>query len=186
MPQDTHNELIEKTDQPTTESNVEFTSLEEMQQDVNELKALFVKRLSYDAAKDKAFDTLYDKMKQFDGDFQASLKKGMLRSLLLLHDNMTLTEERLSEMPEAQEQVAYLRQELLDILYVEDIEPIDASGETYDRQLQEAVSVIITDDAAKDGTVAKTSKIGFMLAKNVFRPHKVIIYRYSSDTNGDK
>jgi len=180
MSQNTNGKAAENVDPPLQEVGMPASSLVAVQQELEELRMLFQKRLSYDAAKDKAFDTLYDKMRQFDGDFQGSLKKGMLRSLLLLHDNMVATEELLSGVPEAQQYVSHLRQELLDILYVEDVEPIDASDEVYDRQRQEAISTIPTDDSAKDGTIARTSKVGFMLAEKVFRPQKVVIHRYSS------
>lgn len=179
MSQNTNGEATENVD-PPLQGGVPASGMAGIQQEIEELRMLFQKRLSYDAAKDKAFDTLYDKMRQFDGDFQGSLKKGMLRSLLLLHDNMVATEELLSEVPEAQQHVSHLRQELLDILYVEDVEPIDASDEAYDRQRQEAISTIPTDAPAKDGTVARTSKVGFMLADKVFRPQKVVIHRYFS------
>lgn len=180
MSQGTGSKTAGKNEPLLEEIGMPANSLAGIQQEIQELRLLFQKRLSYDAAKDKAFDTLYDKMRQFDGDFQGSLKRGMLRSLLLLHDNMAATEELLSGVPEAQQHVSHLRQELLDILYVEDVEPIDASDKAYDRQRQEAIGTVPTDEPAKDGTIARTSKMGFMLADKVFRPQKVVIYRYSS------
>ncbi len=142
------------------------------------LTELFDRRLRYDAAKDKAFDNLYEKMKQCEGDFQVSLKMGLIRSLLLLYDNMAKTEVVFAGSPEMQDRITVLREELLEVLYAEGIEPIGPLGSAYDRKLQEALNVLSTDDATEDGTVAKVVREGFYAAGKVLRAQGVIVRRY--------
>ena len=141
------------------------------------IEQLIDKRLRYDAAKEKAFDVLYEKMRQYESDFQATLKRDLIRSLLLLYDNMVKTEEALATIPEAQQRVADLREELLNALYIQEVEPMGALGEFYDKQKQQAIRVIPTDDPAEDGKVEQVVREGFLWAGKVLRPQQVIIRR---------
>ena len=52
---------------------------------LHSLRELFEQRIQFDEAKDRAFNILYEKMRQSETDYQSSLKKGMVLSLLLLH-----------------------------------------------------------------------------------------------------
>jgi molecular chaperone GrpE len=143
-----------------------------------QLKEMFEQRLQYDAVKDRAFDTLYDKMKQYESGFQASLKESMIRSLVLLHDTMVNSEAELSATPKAQAHISYLRQELLDILYAEDVEPIGELSGQFNSSRQQALRTIPTDDPAQGNSIAEVIREGFLFQGKVLRPQSVIVRRY--------
>jgi molecular chaperone GrpE (heat shock protein) len=150
-----------------------------------ELKSLFEKRIQYDEMKNKAFDTLYEKMKQYEGGFQASLKESMIRSLLLLYDNMVSTEVELSASPDIQSSVSYLRQELLDILYSEDVEPMEGLGEVLTSHRQHVLRTVPTNDPAQDSSIEQVIREGFMCRGKVLRPQSVVVRRYVELANND-
>jgi molecular chaperone GrpE (heat shock protein) len=150
------------------------------------LCALLEQRLRYDEAKDRAFDVLYEKMRQFDGNFQASIKRNLVLSLLLLHDHICSAEAALEEHPVAQERVAGLRKALQDLLYAEDIEPMGALGDLFDRRRQQAIDAVATSDAALADTVERVVREGFLFAGKVLRPQSVIVRRHHGTKNDDK
>jgi molecular chaperone GrpE (heat shock protein) len=151
--------------------------LEAIETRLSDIEQLIAKRLRYDEAKEKAFDVLYEKMRQYEENFQASLKKELIRSLLLLYDNMVKAEEALVNIPEAQQRVSDLREELLNALYVQEVEPMGDLGEFYDKQKQQAIKVIPTDDPSEDGKVEQVTREGFLWAGKVLRPQEVVIRR---------
>jgi molecular chaperone GrpE len=143
-----------------------------------DLKQLFEHRLRYDQAKEKAFDVLYDKMKQHERGFQASLKENLVLSLLLLYDNMVRTEADLKQDCEpASDRVALLRQELLNILYAENVEPI-GELERFDRQRQKPVRVIATDNPTLHASIEQVVREGFVFEEKVIRPQSVVLRHY--------
>jgi len=119
-------------------------------------------------------------MRQFEGDYQASLKKNLVLSLLLLHDHMGNVEAALAEQSDAQRYVTGLRESLIDILYAEDVEPMGRLGDLFDRHKQQALSTVPTHDPAKDNTVERVVREGFVSAGRVLRPQSVVVYRYQS------
>lgn len=147
---------------------------------LSNIEQLIAKRLRYDEAKEKAFDVLYEKMRQYEENFQASLKKDLIRSLLLLYDNMVKAEEALTDIPEAQQRVFDLREELLNALYVQEVEPMGDLGEFYDKQKQQAIKVIPTDNPSEDGKVEQVTREGFLWVGKVLRPQEVVIRRKES------
>lgn len=154
--------------------------LDAIEKGLSTLCDLFEQRWRYDEAKERAFDVLYAKMRQFEGDYQASLKKNLVLSLLLLHDHMGNVEAALAEQPDAQRYVTGLRESLIDILYAEDVEPMGRLGDLFDRHKQQALSTVPTHDPAKDNTVERVVREGFVSAGRVLRPQSVVVYRYQS------
>jgi molecular chaperone GrpE len=147
---------------------------------LNSLQELFENRFRYDETKERAFDTLYEKMRQYEGDYQASLKKNLVLALLLLHDNMQRIEVALCDRPAEQELVAELRQDLLDILYAEDVEPVGALGDSFDRHKQQVMQRIPTTDHAKDNKIERVVREGFVATNKVLRPQLVTVFTYQS------
>lgn len=160
-----------------------ITGLEIIRKEVNKLEKLFEERLRYDNAKEKAFDSLYERMKQYEGNYQASIKNSLIRSLLLLHDNMVTIETDLEDQPIIQKYISALRQELLDILYAEDVEPMGDLGKQFDHQLQQGVHTVPTVDLAKDNRVERVVREGFYIAGKVLRPQSVMVFRYQNHQN---
>lgn len=172
-------------EEPTLTVNEAISSFETRFNDIevtlSELRKLFEQRIRYDEGKDKALDTLYDEMKQYKSGFQAFLKENMIRSLLLLHDSISSTKAnfRKEKVPEhLLEQLDLLRQELLDILSFEDVEPMGKVGETFDNRSQQVLRTVPTPDPAKNNLIAGTVREGFKSGERVLRPRSVAVCRY--------
>jgi molecular chaperone GrpE (heat shock protein) len=160
------------------------TRLAAIQETVAALKTCFEERLSYDAAKDKAFDTLYTKLREQNVDQGAALKKNLILALLRLHDHMLTAEAALDEGSPGRERVADLRTDLLDILYAEDVEPITVASAEFDRSRQQALGSVPTTDPALNNTVERLVTEGFVAAGRVLRPQAVIVRRYRPNEEG--
>lgn len=155
---------------------------------LSSLQNLFEQRLRYDEQKEQAFNKLYEKMRQQEGDYQASLKKSLVLSLLLLYDNMQKVETALGEQPDVQKYVTSLRQELIDILYAEDVEPMGNLGDVFDHHRQQAINTVPTNDLRQDKTVERIVREGFFhgSAKKVLRPQSVTIRKYQNSSIQNK
>jgi molecular chaperone GrpE (heat shock protein) len=152
---------------------------------LHSLCELFNHKILFDEAKERAFNTLYDKMGQSQADYQSSLKKGMVLSLLLLHDRMQKAQGELGENVGAQ-RILHLRKELLDILYAEGVEPIEIRSEVFDRSQQETLETVPTMDPSKNNTVDRLIRDGFLISGKVLRPQTVIVRRYQVSGNEEK
>jgi len=147
---------------------------------LNSLRACFDDRLRYDAAKDRAFDFLYSKLREQDTDQGFALKKNLILALLRLHDHMENAEGALDRDSHGRQHIADLRTALLDILYAEDIEPITTAGAEFDRTRQQALGSVPASDPAWDNTVDRVVRAGFVCGDRVLRPQSVIVRRYQS------
>ena len=145
---------------------------------LNSLRACFDDRLRYDAAKDRAFDVLYSKLREQDTDQSFALKKNLILALLRLHDHMESAEGALDQDSAGRQHIADLRAELLDILYAEDIETITSSSAEFDRTRQQALGSIPTSDPARDNTVDRVLRQGFVCGGRMLRAQSVIVRRY--------
>jgi molecular chaperone GrpE (heat shock protein) len=143
------------------------------------LKNCFEERLQYDTAKNRAFDTLYAKLAEQNTDQGAALKKNLVLSLLLLYDRMHLAEAGLPADSEGRQRIVELRTELLDILYAEDVTPMNVVSSEFDRARQLAVSSVQTPDPAQDSTVDAVVREGFLMGSRVLRPQSVVVRRYT-------
>ncbi len=156
-----------------------------IEEKLNSLGELFDHKIRYDEAKEQAFDILYQKMRQLEAEHESSLKKGLVLSLLLLHDRMEKAESEFRETATAQ-RIYDLRRQLLDILYSEGVEPIETVSEVFDRSRQEAVDIIPTLDPAKDNTVDRRIMEGFLSSGKLLRPQSVIVRRYQVPASEEK
>ena len=154
--------------------------LSTLEETIGSLRASFDERLQYDAVKEKAFDVLYAKLREQENDQSASLKRNLIRSLLLLHDHMQAAEAALEEDSPGKQRMGELRTELLDILYAEDVEPLTAAGVEFDRTRQQALGFVTTDDPALDNTVERILREGFSQGGRVLRPQAVMVRRFQS------
>jgi molecular chaperone GrpE (heat shock protein) len=152
---------------------------------LTDLRELFEQRIQYDEAKERLFDILHQKMRQSETDHESSLKKGLVLSLLLLHDRMQKAESEVIETTTAR-RIYDLRTQLSDILYAEGVEPIETVTEVFDRSRQEAIESVPTTDPAKDNTVERTVRDGFRSLGKVLRPQSVIVRRYQAPASQEK
>lgn len=151
-----------------------------------ELEALFRERIAQDEAQKKAFDLLYQELKQYKDDFVFQLEKPFLLDLLLFFDSLTWFQQSLqkNEMsPEVvQDSFQYLVEEFLELLYRRDVIPADTPG-TFDRKLHKAVRVIRAERPEDDWKVSAVLKRGFTRGERILRPEEIAVARYGVETD---
>ena len=149
--------------------------------DVGEIKRMISERLVNDAVREKAFDTLYEELRQYKEDFLFQAEKPLLLDLLLFYDSLNWFQEGLVKQEMSPDVIAdsfqYLIEEFLELLYRRDVLPFEAST-TFDRKIHKAVKVEKTDDKALDYKIAQVLKRGFMRHDKVVRAEEVVIHRH--------
>lgn len=144
------------------------------------IQRILEERGSVDVAREKAFDALYEELKQYKEDWQFQAEKPLLLDLLLFYDSLQWFRESLEKQEMAPEVVAdsfqYLVDEFLETLYRRDVVPVDA-GALFDRKLHKAVKVEDTDDVDADQRVVQVLKRGFVRGERLLRAEEVVINR---------
>lgn len=147
---------------------------------VGDIRQMVSDRLQADQAKEKAFDHLYEELRQYKDDFLFQAEKPLLLDLLLFYDSLNWFQESMVKQEMSPDVIAdsfqYLIDEFLEILYRRDVNPMDAT-DTFDRKLHKAVKVEPTDDADEDYRIKQVLKRGFTRAGRILRAEEVIISR---------
>lgn len=149
--------------------------------EVGEMRKMVNDRLNNDTVREKAFDQLYEELRQYKEDFLFQAEKPLLLDLLLFYDSMNWFQESLIKQEMSPDVIAdsfqYLIDEFLEVLYRRDVVPVEAC-ERFDRTLHRAVKVDETDDEQADYSISQVLKRGFSRAQKPLRPEEVIILRY--------
>jgi molecular chaperone GrpE (heat shock protein) len=145
-----------------------------------EIRKTITDRISNDQIREKAFEQLYEELKQYKDDFLFQAEKPLLLDLLLFYDSLNWFQEGLVKGEMSQDVIAdsfqYLIDEFLEILYRRDVGPIETS-DTFDRKVHKAVKVEDTEDADQDYKIRQVLKRGFARADRLLRPEEVVILR---------
>jgi len=148
---------------------------------IGELKELFETRLSNDEAKNKAFDKLYEELRQYKDDFLFQSEKPLLLDLLLFYDSLNWFQESLIKQEMSPDVIAdsfqYLIDEFLEVLYRRDVMPIDEST-SFDAKIHKAVKVVPADSEEDNNKITQVLKRGFARADRGLRPEEVVIARF--------
>lgn len=135
----------------------------------------------------KAFDQLYEELRQYKEDFVFQNEKPLLLDLLLFYDSLNWFQQSLVKKEMSPDVIAdsfqYLLDEFLEVLYRRDVLPIE-SKETFDAQMQKAVKVVKVADESQDYKVKETFKRGFTRAGKVLRAEEVVIFRHDPNSGG--
>ena len=141
-------------------------------------------RLSNDTVREKAFDKLYDELKQYKNDFVFQAEKPLLLDLLLFYDSLNWFQESLVKQEMSPDVIAdsfqYLIDEFIEVLYRRDVTPLEESTK-FDRTVHKAVKVGDTDDKDADYRITQVLKRGFSRNEKQLRPEEVVILRYRGD-----
>jgi len=163
-----------------TDSN-DAEAVRRMAQEVGELRKMLNDRLANDKVREKAFDQLYDELRQYKEDFLFQAEKPLLLDLLLFYDSLNWFQESLIKQEMSPDVIAdsfqYLIDEFLEVLYRRDVVPVEESA-VFDRTVHKAVKVADTDDEKSDQRIAQVLKRGFVRADKQLRPEEVVITRY--------
>lgn len=164
-----------------TDSNNELDALRRLAHEVGETRKLVNERLANDKVREKAFDQLYDELRQYKDDFLFQAEKPLLLDLLLFYDSLNWFQESLIKQEMSPDVIAdsfqYLIDEFLEVLYRRDVVPVEETT-VFDRTVHKAVKIADTDDERSDQRIAQVLKRGFGRAGKVLRPEEVVILRY--------
>ena len=184
----------EGTAAPIPELEAEGQSLSEMEilkQELSDIKAgLFVlqetfdQKIKADTKKNEQFDKLHEELQDYrNGTFEKTSDAIALEIIRLIDElgkDMTFyaeTAETDAIAKALHSKTGGLRQELLDILYRQGIEPYQEKTETLDSHRQTNVQTITTEDAEKHRTIAERVADGFEKDGRVIRKERVKVYR---------
>lgn len=150
------------------------------------IRAELGETIANDKVKERAFDQLYEELKQYKDDFLFQAEKPLLLDLMLFYDSLNWFRESLLKKEMSPDVVAdsfqYLIDEFLEVLYRRDVMPVE-EAEAFDRRIHKAVKVQETDDAAQDYKIAKVLKRGFTRNDKLIRPEEVVIHRVGSEAS---
>ena len=157
-------------------------SINRLSRDIGEVRSLVQSLAAADKSReDKAFDQLYEELRQYKEDFLFQAEKPLLLDLLLFYDSLNWFQESLIKQEMSPDVIAdsfqYLIDEFLEVLYRRDVVPMEQS-DTFDRKNHKAVKAIDTDDEADHARITQTLKRGFLRADKTLRPEEVVILRY--------
>lgn len=149
--------------------------------DLAELRKMSVDQVADERAREKAFDALYDELKQYKDDFIFQSEKPLLLDLLLFYDSLNWFQESLIKGEMSADTIVdsyqYLIDEFVELLYRRDVIPMERS-EVFDRKHHKAVKVVATQDPEEDQHVYQVLKRGFTRGDKLLRPEEVVIRRY--------
>ncbi len=155
---------------------------------LNEIKDLIENRLEYDAVKEKAFDKLYEDMRQqreLPNIMDRSIKP-LLTDLLLLYDNMkrfekSLTNQQSSNSETILYEFKYLLDDLSETLYRQEVIPIEDDGSgSFDSKLHKATKTEVAKTQDEDFKIVDVVREGFLWRDKVLRPQEVVIGRFEN------
>ena len=155
-----------------------------LEEKVEALGELFKERLRSDSVQQKAFDQLYEELRQYKEDFVFQTEKPFLLDLLLFYDSLNWFQQSLQKQEMSADVIAdsfqYLLDEFLELLYRRDVVPCESSP-TFDRRLHKAVRVIPSTDPRADWKVQAVLKRGFVRGDRLLRAEEVAVYRTGAD-----
>ncbi len=161
-------------------------SLEER---VEELAELFRERLRTDTVQQKAFDQLYEELRQYKDDFIFQTEKPFLLDLLLFYDSLNWFQQSLQKQEMSPDVVAdsfqYLLDEFLELLYRRDVVPCESAAR-FDRRMHKAVRVVPSTNPGDDWKVQAILKRGFVRGDRLLRAEEVSVYRSGGDSEEPK
>ena len=180
--------MSDPQDSPDIQEEQVFNGLAD---DVANLKELVQQQSQRDEVQQRAFDQLYEELRQYKNDFIYQAEKPLLLDLLLFYDSLNWFQESLLNQEMSGDVVAdsfqYLVDEFLELLYRRDVLPMESS-ERFSRENQKAIKVEYTPDDAEDWSVAKVVKRGFTRGDKVLRAEEVVVRRFRADAppTGDR
>jgi molecular chaperone GrpE (heat shock protein) len=156
-------------------------ALSQLAREVGDLKRTVADRLSNDPVREKAFDQLYEELRQYKEEFLVQAEKPLLLDLLLFYDSLQWFQESLVKQEMSPDVIAdsfqYLVDEFLEVLYRRDVLPVERTAR-FDRKIHKAVKVSPTRDPDADYRIEQVLKRGFKRNDKTLRPEEVVILRH--------
>lgn len=141
------------------------------------------------AARDKAFDLLYEELADYKADFFYERLKPIVRSLLFLLDSMEEFDREIVESDKigreldnahVKANLEHFRDQLIDSLYIAEMAPIEPQTNEFDAKTQRAVEVVPVPPE-QNNTVLRTIRGGWTIGGNILRPADVVVGKADRD-----
>ncbi|MBN1337401.1 MAG: nucleotide exchange factor GrpE [Deltaproteobacteria bacterium] len=156
-------------------------SLRDVADTLSRIQAALDKRNTEAEVQKEAFDRLHQELTQYKEDFVFQTTKPFLLDLLMFYDSLTWFHRSLVKPDVTPEVIAesfqYLVDEFLEVLYRQDIVPVESSR-TFDARIHKAVKVVPAPDVSRNNGVDQVLKRGFCRGGRVLRPEEVVVYRH--------
>ncbi len=153
---------------------------------VQALHDLIQDRMRQDDIQQKAFDQLYEELRQYKDDFVFQQEKPFLLDLLLFYDSLNWFQQSLARKEMSADVITdsfqYLLDEFLELLYRRDVVPCE-SVERFDRKMHKAVRVVPAVGAQDDWKVQAVLKRGFMRGEKQLRAEEVAVSRFGAEAD---
>jgi molecular chaperone GrpE (heat shock protein) len=149
---------------------------------ISELKTAIERRTEAgDALSQKAFDQLYEELRQYKEDFIFQAEKPLLLDLLLFYDSVNWFQQSLIKKEMSPDVIAdsfqYIIDELLEVLYRRDVLPMEAADQ-FSRETQKVIKTVPAQAKSEDYEVAQVLKRGFTRGGRVLRAEEVVVKRF--------
>ena len=156
--------------------------------ELKSLRAAMEDQNGQESSQQRAFDQLYEELKQYKEDFIFQSEKPLLLDLLLFYDSLNWFQQSLVKKDLAPETIAdsfqYLIDEFLELLYRRDVIPME-TPEKFDRKVQKAIKTVETTDPSVENTIHQILTRGFLRAGRLLRAEEVVVNRLPGSTGSN-
>ena len=171
-----------------TEQDGTAFSLAELAGALSRIQAALDQRNTAAEVQKEAFDRLHQELTQYKEDFVFQTTKPFLLDLLMFYDSLSWFHHSLVKPDVTPEVIAesfqYLVDEFLEVLYRQDITPVEGTR-TFDARIHKAVKVVGTTDVSRNNVVEQVLKRGFCRGGRVLRPEEVVVCRHGLKSKED-
>lgn len=155
--------------------------------EVAELTENLSRSAADNSVQQKAFDALYDELKQYKDDFIFQNEKPLLLDLLLFYDSLNWFQTSLIKKEMSPEVVAdsfqYLIDEMVELLYRRDVLPMEPAKD-FDRKNHKVIKTVPAQSSGEDYTIDNVLKRGFTRGGRLLRAEEVVVRRFQDSDSG--
>lgn len=160
-------------------------NLESLAESLARIQELLAARDSQSETHRYALEQLHAEMERYRQDFLFQAEKNLLLDLLSFHDSLQWFRQA-ALAPDANREIIeegtqYLVDEILELLYRQDIQPVE-NAEHFDRTTHRAIQVVYTSDPEQDQRIHKVVRRGFLRGERVLRPEDVVVWRHRAQS----
>lgn len=177
----------EEAAEPCAAESVLLEKLAAVQEAVAELRQVFDDKIAEDTHKNGVFDNMHRELIRYQNGALDKIVDTIALDIIQLADT-TKSHIRVYEEKEPTEEnykkllriVKGIAEDLDDILYRQNIESYNVSGDVVDVRRQKIIQTVPTDDPAKDNLVAVRAADGYEKGDKVLRPERIKIFKYEA------
>jgi len=184
----------EQTDEDKSNAQpIDSTKLDILNQIIS-LQHSFNEKLKYDKHKQEIIDKLHEENQQYKKDIIKNVKKGILKDLMFLIDDVNKIiskyESEEEEKIDLEKLLRYFKEvpeEIEELLYKYDVLQSETKvGESFNPKYQKALKTEPTNDETKDKTIAAVLKNGYTWLDEKFRQTEVVVFKYKPAEDTDE